>query len=170
MTELTSHVENIENVLFCYVPHQNGCIKVKWVMQNYQYYFEIGRPVYSPAFYTRVSGYCFRLSVEWSGKKKGNLGLYFWLSRGKNNHKELKPFRVPHTLQILDKEGQEKCETTTLSDIDGNLDVCFTIHPTEEEARASYGCPGMLVKSSLKNFIINDTLLISCVFQHSTFK
>ena len=107
MTKLTSHVENIENVLFCYEPHQNGCIKVKWVMQNYQYCFEIGRPVYSPVFYTRVNGYCFRLSVEWSGKKKGNLGLYFWLSRGKNNHKELKPFRVPHTLQILDKEGQE---------------------------------------------------------------
>ena len=170
MTKLTSHVENIENVLFCYEPHQNGCIKVKWVMQNYQYYFDIGEPVFSPVFYTQVSGYCFQLSVEWSGKKKGNLGLYFQLCHWKNNHTELKPFRVPYTLQILDKEEQEECVTTTLSDIDENLDDCFTIHPNEEEAREFYGCSKMLFKSSLKNFIINDTLLISCVFQHSNFK
>ena len=170
MTKLTSHVENIENVLFCYEPHQNGCIKVKWVMQNYQYYFDIGEPVYSPVFYTHISGYCFQLKVEWSGRKKGNLGLFFSLCRGKNIHKELKPFRVPHTLQILDKEGQEECETTTLSYIDGNLDECFTIQPNEDHATEGLGFSEMLVKSSLKNFIINDTLLISCVFQHSNFK
>ena len=170
MTKLTSHVENIENVLFCYEPHQDGCIKVKWVMQNYQYYFDIGEPVYSPVFYTHFSGYCFQLYVKWSGKKKGNLGLYFLLCCGKNIHKELKPFRVPHTLQILDKEGKEECETTTLSYIDVNLDDSFTIHPNEEEARRGCGRNVMLDKSSLENFIINDTLLISCVFQHSNFK
>ena len=170
MTKLTSHVENIENVLFCYEPHQDGCIKVKWVMQNYQYYFDIGKPVLSPVFYTHVSGYCFQLVVKWSGKKKEILGLYLALCRGKNNHRELKPFRVSHTLQILDKEGQEKCETTTLSLIDKNLDNCFIIHPNEEESRRIFGYPEMLFRSSLKNFIINDTLHISCVFQHSNFK
>ena len=170
MTKLTSHVENIENVLFCYEPHQDGCMKVKWVMQNYQYYFDIGEPVLSPVFYTHFSGYCFKLWVDWSGENKENLELYFSLCCGKNNHKELKPFRVPHTLQILDKVGQEECATTTLSYIDENLDNCFTIHPNEEEARTGCGSNKMLVKSSLKNCIINDTLLISCVFQHSNFK
>ena len=170
MTKLTSHVENIENVLFCYEPHQDGCIKVKWVMQNYQYYFDIGERVYSPVFYTHVSGYCFQLNVEWSGENKENLGLYFTLCRGKNNHKELEPFRVPYTLQILDKEGKEESALITLSEIDENMDKCFIIHPNEEKARTGFGRLKMLVKSSLKNFIINDTLLISCVFHHTNFK
>ena len=103
-------------------------------------------------------------------KEEGNIGLHFRLCRGKNIHKELKPFRVPHTLQIQDKEGQEECATTTLSDIDEHMDECFTIHLNEEEARNGYGRPKMLVMPSLKNFIIDDTLLISCVFQHSNFK
>ena len=170
MTKLTCHVENIENILFCYEPHQNGCIRVKWVMQNYQYYLDIGEPVLSPVFYTQVSGYCFRLKVKWSGVNKENLELYFSLCHGKNNHKELKPFRVPFTLQILDKEGKDNSVTTTLSVIDENLDNCFTIHPNEEKARDGFGCTEMLVMPSLKNFIINDTLLISCIFQHSNFK
>ena len=170
MTKLTSHVENIENVLFCYEPHQDGCIKVKWVMQNYQYYYDIGEPVYSPVFYTQVSGYCFQLFVVWSGENKEDLDLYFLLCRGKNNHKELKPFRVPHKLKILDKEGKEKSYTTTFSATDENPDKCFIIHPNEENARLGRGCTNFLVKSSLKNYIINDTLLISCVFQHSNFK
>ena len=170
MTKLTSHVENIENVLFCYEPHQDGCIKVKWVMQNYQYYFDIGEPVLSPVFYTHVSGYCFQLVVDWSGKKKGNLGLCLKLCRGKNNQKELKPFRVPFTLQIQNKEGNEESALITLSDIDEYLDKCFTIHLNDDQARGDFGCSKMLFRSSLKNFIINDTLLISCVFQHSNFK
>ena len=79
MTKLTSHVENIENVLFCYEPHQNGCIKVKWVMQNYQYYFDIGEPVYSPVFYTHVSGYCFQLNVEMVWKEEGKFRVVFFV-------------------------------------------------------------------------------------------
>ena len=76
----------------------------------------------SAQYFIHVSGYCFKLSVEWSGKKKGNLELYFWLCRGKNNHKELKSFRVPHTLQILDKEEKEKSALITLSEIEEHMD------------------------------------------------
>ena len=76
-------------------------------MQNYQYYFGISEPVYSPVYYTRVSGYCFQLYVKWSGENKENLVLYFSLCHGKNSHKELKPFRVPHTLQIRNKKEKK---------------------------------------------------------------
>ena len=161
MTKLNSHVENIENVLFCYEPHQDGCIKVKWVMQNYQYYFDIGEPVYSPVFYTQVSGYCFRLNVEWPGKKTQ---LNFTLRRGKNNHKELKPFSVSYKIHILDKEGKEEFATRI------GMTSCIIIHPNEEEARGGVVSHRIFDEPSLKNFIINDTLLISCVFQHSNFK
>ena len=169
MTKLTSHVRNIENILFCYEPHKNGCIKIKWVIPNYQYYSDTCVSVRSPIFYTHLSGYCFELFAEWSGKNKENLALCLKLGsmslcRGRNNHEELKPFRIPFTLQIQGKDGNEKIRTVTLSEIDENADS-FTIHPNEDEARKMFVCPDMLVKPFLQDYIINDKLLVSCVFE-----
>ena len=164
MSSLTSHVRNIENVLFCEEPHKNGCIKVKWVIPNYQYFSDTCKLLRGPIFYTHVSGYRIRLLAEWSGKNKENLTLCLMLCRGRVNHK-LKPFRVPFTLQIHDKEGNEKIHTVTLSEIDENPDS-FTIHPDEDEARKMFVCSDMLVKPSLRDYIINDALLVLCVFEH----
>ena len=169
MTSLTSHVRNIENILFCYQPRKNGCIKFKWVIPNYQYYSDTRVRVCSPIFYTHLSGYCFQLFAEWCGKNEGNLSLCLKLGRMSLSsktfkHKELKLFKVPFTLQIQGKKGNEKIRTVTLSEIDENPDS-FTIHPDEDEAREKFVCPNMLVKPSLYDYIINDKLLVSCVFK-----
>ena len=50
--DVAANVKNMENVLFCYEPHMNRNIKFKWVLQDYQHYFDIGEGVYSPKFYT----------------------------------------------------------------------------------------------------------------------
>ena len=163
MIDLTSHIRNIENILFCNEPPQNGCIKFKWFIQNYQYYSDTCNCICTAISYKEVSGYCFQLLVQWSGKKKGNLGLCLKLCRGRFNHK-VKPFRIPFTLQIQGNEGNEKIRTVTLSEIDENPDS-FTIHPNENKARKMFVCPNMLVKPSLQDYIINDTLLVSCVFE-----
>ena len=58
---LKGNVTNIENILF--FDSSNGCtdILIQWKLQNYQYHFDIGEPVYSPIFLTQIEGYCFKL-------------------------------------------------------------------------------------------------------------
>ena len=92
IANLKHHVNNIENILFC--DSSNGCtdILIQWKLQNYQYYFHIGKDVFSPIFLTQVKGYCFKLYIKWSGEEKENLSLYFKLCRGSNYDKHLEPF------------------------------------------------------------------------------
>ena len=96
---LKGHVSNIGNILFC--DSSNGCtdIIMKWKLQNYQYHFDIGKPVYSPIFLTQIKGYCFKLWVQWSGEKKENLGLFLLVCRGSNYDKSVEPFRMPFSLK-----------------------------------------------------------------------
>ena len=79
---LEDHVTNIENTLFC--DSSNGCkdILIQLKLQNYQYHFDIGKPVYSQIFLTQIKGYCFKLLVWWSGEKKENLELYLLVCCG----------------------------------------------------------------------------------------
>ena len=77
IAKLKCHVNNIENILFCDSSGGSKDIIIQWKLQNYQYHFDIGEDVDSPIFLTQVKGYCFKLVVEWSGEKKGKLGIVF---------------------------------------------------------------------------------------------
>ena len=163
MTELTSHVANIENVLFCCDLDKDKCSKFKWVIQNYQYYFVIGEPVYSPVFYTLVHGYCFKLYVQWSGKNKGILELYLKLCRGKNNYKKLKPFTVPFRIQIQDRNV---FYPITPHHTGGIVEQYF-IYPDEDEARRSVTVGKMAANHNQHNSIVVDyRLVITCMFKN----
>ena len=126
---LKGHVTNIENILFCDL--SNGCtdILIQWKVQNYQYYFDIGKRVFSPIFRTQIKGYCFQLVVEWSGGKKENLGLTLKLCRGSNYDKPLETFTMPFSLEMVDNNGNILSKNMPLSHIETHREDYFTLLP-----------------------------------------
>ena len=158
---LKCHVTNIENILFC--DSSDGCtdILIQWKLQNYQYHFDIGERVFSPIFLTQVKGYCFRLRVEWSGKKKENLDLFLWVCRGSNYDKPLEPFRMPFSLEMLDTKGNILSKKISLSVIEARREKNFTLLPGQNECERGCGYE-FLSMPDLNNYILNDMLSIQC--------
>ena len=114
-----------------------------------------------PIFLTQIKGYCFKLSVEWSGEKKENLELYLKVCRGCNYDKPLEPFRMPFSLEMVDNKGNILSKKISLSYIDDNREECFTLPPGQNECK--FGCGyEFLSMPDLNNYILNDMLLIQC--------
>ena len=149
--------------MYCFVAIfiRTNVVNSNGVIQNYQYYFDIGKPVYSPVFYTQVSGYCFKLYVQWSGKNKENLELYWKLCHGKNNYKELKPFRVSFRIQFQGREVFNPIFPLIIGQIMGDY---FTIYPDEDEARRWVNLG--IMHFNPFDHVVDDTLLITCIFKH----
>ena len=163
IANLKHHVNNIENILFC--NSSDGCkdILLQWTLQNYQYHFDIGEPVHSPTFLTQIKGYCFKLFVEWIGKEKENIGLFFKLCCGSNYDKPLEPFRMPYSLEMVDNKGNILSKEVSLSQIEADREDCFTLHPGENECESGCGY-AFLSMPELNNYIFNDMLSIQCRF------
>ena len=125
IAKLKWHVNNIENILFC--DSSNGCtdILIQWKLQNYQYYFDIGKRVFSPIFLTQIKGYCLKLHVRWSGENKEHFGLGLWVCRGSNYDKPLEPFRMPYSLEMVDNKGNIFSKKISLSSVEAKW--LFTI-------------------------------------------
>ena len=166
---LKGHVTNIENILFC--DSSNGCtdILIQWKLQNYQYHFDIGKPVYSPIFLTQIKGYCFKLWIRWFGEEKENLplnkqclGLFLMVCRGSNYDKPLEPFRMPFSLEMVDNKGNISSEKISLSDIETYREGSFTLPPGKNECENGCGYPQFLSMPDLNNYILNDMLSIQC--------
>ena len=168
MEDLASHVENIENIIFCDHSGNNRNIKLKWILHDYQHCFHIGETVHSPVFYTQIKGYAFQLVVIWSGEKKEDLGLYLLLHRKCNYERTLEPFQMQYTFEIYDKEGNRCYDSVLLPEIDKHREECFTIHDNEHKVRKGYGGK-MLSIPSLPNYIINDMLTVYCTLQQPSY-
>ena len=162
IANLKHHVNNIENILFC--DSSNGCtdILIQWKLQNYQYYFDIGKPVYSPIFLTQVKGYCIKLCIRWSGEKKENLGLYLHVCRGNDYDKPMEPFRMPYSLEMVDNTGNIFSEKISLSDIESFRVGSFNLPPGQNECELGSGFSQFLSIPYLNNYILNDMLSIQC--------
>ena len=162
IANLKHHVNNIENILFC--DSSNGCtdILIQWKLQNYQYYFDIGKRVFSPIFLTQIKGYCLKLHVRWSGENKEHFGLFLWVCRGSNYDRPLEPFRMPFSLEMVDNKGNIFSRKPVFSDFDAKREVCFTLPPGQNESKMSYGYPVFLSMPDLNNYILNDMLSIQC--------
>ena len=158
---LKGHVTNIENILFC--DSSNGCtdILIQWKLQNYQYHFDIGKPVFSPIFLTQIKGYCFKLFVEWSGENKKDLGLFLKLCHASNYDKPLEPFRMPYSLEMVDNNGNILSKKIPLSHIESQEEF-FTLPPGKYECKGGWGFPIFLSMPCLNNYILNDMLSIKC--------
>ena len=158
---LKGHVTNIENILFC--DSSNGCtdILIKWKLQNYQYYFDIGEHVFSPIFLTQIKGYCFKLLVAWSGEKKENLGLYLKICRGSNYDKPIEPFKMPFSLEMVDNNGNIFSKIVPLTQIETLREKQFTLLPGQNESGGG-GYLKFLIMPDLNNYILNDMLSIQC--------
>ena len=162
ISNLKHHVNNIENILFCDSADDSKDIIIKWKLQNYQYYFDIGKPVYSPIFLTQVKGYCIKLRVRWSGEKKENLSLFLKVCRGSNYDKPLEPFRIPFSLEMVDNKGNILSKKMSLSDIEAFRVGSFTLPPGQNECELGSGFPQFLRMPYLNNYILNDMLSIQC--------
>ena len=107
--------------------------------------------MYSPIFLTQVKGYCFILEVDWSGKKKKNLGLYLRVCCG-NNYKPLKPFRMLYSLEMVGKQGNILTKKVPLSEIEAYSEDCFTLPPGENKCKFGWGFAKFLSMPELNCF------------------
>ena len=162
--DLYGHVENLERLEFCYEFQKNKDLKIKWVLENYQYHFDKGKGVHSPVFSPDINGYKFQLMVNWSGEEKENLGLYLKLHRGESDKKELTPFKMTFKLEVVNKKKNGVNEVLKFyqSDIDKNRHDSFTLHANEGTVRRGFGTDKMLEMPRLLDYIHNDMLYISC--------
>ena len=161
VNNLEGHVTNIENVLFSDISKGSNKIVLKWKLQNYQHYFDLGERVYSPIFYTQIKGYCFKMWVDWIGNNKEILRLYLRLCCGSNYDKELEPFNIIFSLGMVDNKGVTKLNDVSLSTINKFRENAFTLSPVENECER--GCGFDFSNSSLiNNYISNDMLTMKC--------
>ena len=162
VNNLEGHVTNIENLLFSDISKSSYKIVLKWELQNYHHYFDLGERVYSPIFYTQINGYCFKMYVDWSGNNKEILGLGLKLYRESDYEKELEPFNMIFSLGIVDNNGVTKLEIVPLSTINKFRENSFTLSPGQNECKK--GCGFDFSNSSLINdYISNDMLTMKCI-------
>ena len=159
IANLKHTVNNIENILFC--DTSAGCkdVLLQWKLQNYQYYFDIGEPVWSPIFLTQIKGYCFKLVVVWTEENE-ILALVLKVCRGSNYDKPVEPFKMSFSLEMVDNKGNISSRKTSLSDIETNREA-FTLVPGSNEC-AGLGGYFLLHMSDVNNYILNDMLSIQC--------
>ena len=162
IANLKHHVNNIENLLFCDSTDDSKDIIMKWKLQNYQYHFDIGKPVFRPIFLTQIDGYCFKLFVEWSGEKKENLGLFYCICRGSNYDKPLEPFRMPFSLEMVDNNGNILSTKISLPEIETLREEAFILPPGKNECKHGRGFSQFISMPDLNNYILNDMLSIQC--------
>ena len=162
VNNLEGHVTNIENLLFSGISEGSNKIVLKWKLQNYQHYFDLGERVYSPIFYTQIKGYCFKMWVDWIGNNKEILRFYLRLCRGSNYDKELEPFNMIFSLGMVDNKGVTKLKDVSLSEINKLREDGFTLSPGENECER--GCGFHFLDSFVtNNYISNDMLTMKCI-------
>ena len=139
VNNLEGHLTNIENLLFSGISKGSNKIVLKWKLQNFQHYFDVGERVYSPIFYTQIKGYCFKMWVDWIGNNKEILRFYLRLCRGSNYDKELEPFNMIFSLGMVDNKGVTKLKDVSLSEINKLREDGFTLSPGENECEKGCG-------------------------------
>ena len=159
---LEGHVTNIENLLFSGISKGSNKIVLKWKLQNYQHYFDLGERVYSPIFYTQIKGYCFKMVVDWIGNNKEILWLGLKLCRRSNYDKELEPFNMIFSLGLVGNKVVVKLKDVSLSEINKFREDGFTLSPGENESKMGCGCD-FLDSCLINNYISNDMLKMKCI-------
>ena len=162
VNNLEGHVTNIENLLFSGISEGSNKIVLKWKLQNYQHYFDLGERVYSPIFYIQIKGYCFKLVVDWIGNNKEILWLGIKLCRGSNYDKELEPFNMIFSLGLVGNTGVVKLKDVSLSEINKFREDGFTLSPGENDCKMGCGSD-FLDNCLINNYISNDMLTMKCI-------
>ena len=162
VNNLEGHVTNIENLLFCDISKGSNKIVLKWKLQNYQHYFDLGERVHSPIFYTQVKGYCFKLVVDWIGNNKEILWLGLKLCRISNYEKVLEPFNMIFSLGLVGNKGVAKLKHVSLSEIKKFREDGFTLSPGGNDCKKGCGCD-FLDNCLINNYISNDMLTMKCI-------
>jgi len=155
--ESYQHIRNIENVLFTQKSLPQHDVEFEWVMQDYENLHRIGEEVYSPVFHTSVDGYCCRLRIDWTGKKKGKVGLYLYLSKSRDLIGELKPFNREYTLALQKNRGGSESSRISFQALQDNKDDYFTLN--NEGKTDGYGFDA---DAPSHHFVINNSLFVSC--------
>ena len=163
----TKQITNLQNVIFANpslpifgVLSSSNNVVFRWVMEEYDQKFKLGKPAYSPIFYTKVCKYSFKLCVEWSGKTKEKMGVFLHINRGSNPVVSLLPFKNEYTMEVHDRYGQSKTHKVSLASISSSPGY-FTIKEGRDSADGGYG-PVQILNAPYDNYVINDSLHISC--------
>lgn len=184
--EIEEHIENIENLLFVDDTKNTDNSKLKWVLSHYNHHFKRGNPVYSPLFFTQLNGYRFQLGINWLGDKKGSLGIYLYLHKGKHEGRDLAPFTVPYTLGLQNKKSHDTSKVSFITESsreEGSKERQKEKRSRErkhvelregseplpsseliDDERTPYK-PYLLPMPSLDDYVVNDTLTIFCTFK-----
>jgi len=120
--------------------------------------------VFSPILFTEVSGYCFKFKICWSGVNKENFELSLVPCSGSGSE-VLERFNIPHTFEMLDKDGNIRSEQISLKRIKANAEKYFTIPPGQKCSQENYVYLKFLTMPKLKKYIVNDAILIRCRFK-----
>ena len=166
-SKLAQRLDNIENVMGYVDVKQQKNLKLKWVLENYEEHFAKGEDVHSPVFHVAVDGYRFQLFVWWDGAEKSTMGLFLRLHRADTTNLDaLPPFCRRYTLEVMNRYGDLKSVYISHGSLEKFGDDCFTMHKGEVMTREGFGATRMLC-APYEDFVINDSLLISCVVRPS---
>jgi len=133
-----------------YVP--NGYTRFTWKISNLSHYELRGETVRSPKFYSSLHGHCCLLTIRWPDPDK-HLALYFSVCKGVYGETSCVPFTSNIQLKCMDRFGVENEWTIRHANMLG---------PGEERSPGR-GYHEFLTKNSLRDYVQNDTLVITCI-------
>lgn len=158
VTSLSSQVANLEKIAFCYDSWLDERIDLqfKWVLSDYDYYFERGAEVQSPMFFTQLQGYTLNIFVKWSGAKKEHFGLFVNVDR-RLVVKDV--VNGTFRFELLHRFGKRKGKVFSIAN-----QKEFMMPPDQQIAKMTFGFSKFLTMDELQDYIINDKLFISCSY------
>lgn len=129
----------------------NEVILFKWHLKDYNL-VRRSKSVASPFFYAGLHGHCCRLFVMWSGDEMSILGIHFQIITA--NKQNRNPFNMSIELEIQGKNGLKKqffIRSAFIRD-----------HQAEFELPSSGGRKEFIKMPELQNFVINDSVFVTC--------
>ena len=126
----------------------------EWNLQNYYHCKENGE-AYSPGFI--MAGRCCMLGVEWFGRNKGRLGIFFYLCDGVKCRGN-RYFNYDVQIEMHGIDGVCQQYVIDSSEIETNLIDCQQPCRDDEPVGNDY----FLNMPRLRRFVVNNCLDISC--------
>lgn len=141
-----------------YIPHNKTVFE--WALHDYGACEEAGDTVFSPIFYSHLSGHSCKLELNWHGKQNGRLSIALVICKG--IHKEIPHgrFSMAYTFETVDGNGQTKTSLIPKRDVQQNFKKFFIAH--DETESEGYGDEHFLSMPALRNYVIKDVLKIKC--------
>ena len=122
----------------------------KWTLLEYSAHKDMGDAVWSPVFYSSVSGHCCRLWVRWSADAT-SLDLSFHICNVNKDELKANPLQRDVRLEMFNMYGDNK----------------YQVIPSSSFLNATgYTFKNFVKHPELDSFVNNDSLFIKCVLKY----